>query len=296
MGCLKLTYKPVFEPRTHGSILSREAKVVQMFISVDPLAEVQPNKTPYHFVSNNPISRIDPTGMLDHEYDKDGNPISNLGRDKIDFHHQGDGSTKITDKASGASNIIAGGEALIRGYTQRDNNTSWGTLFSEWDQGTGAEKSMFADFDNSSTGVFGSFDNAFSTYAGKARLAVLNDGESKGRVNFDYGDINPLTAGSDGWEQFIGRANLSYYKLGDKVLYMMNDSKSMKSFMYRMSPSWDRSDFRLNGNTHQTYIWTETMGEVQQKTQTRLNWSQRIQQARQEYKNTESQRLPAIKW
>lgn len=74
MGCLKLTYKPIFEPRTHGSMPSREAKVVQMFISVDPLAEVQPNKTPYHFVSNNPINRIDPTGMLDNPiYDTDGN-------------------------------------------------------------------------------------------------------------------------------------------------------------------------------------------------------------------------------
>src|SRR5690606_40062879 len=50
---------------------------------VDPLAEVQPNKTPYHFVSNNPINRIDPTGMIDHEYDKDGNKISDLGGDKI---------------------------------------------------------------------------------------------------------------------------------------------------------------------------------------------------------------------
>ncbi len=41
---------------------------------VDPLAEVQPNKTPYHFVSNNPINRVDPTGMLDNPiYDEDGN-------------------------------------------------------------------------------------------------------------------------------------------------------------------------------------------------------------------------------
>ncbi|MCK9236028.1 MAG: hypothetical protein M0Q41_13735, partial [Bacteroidales bacterium] len=41
---------------------------------VDPLAEVQPNKTPYHFVSNNPINRVDPTGMLDNPiYDTDGN-------------------------------------------------------------------------------------------------------------------------------------------------------------------------------------------------------------------------------
>lgn len=207
------------------------------WMNVDPLADIQPDKTPYHFVSNNPITRVDPTGMLDHEYDKDGNKISDLGGDKIDFHHQGDGSTKVVDRATGASNVIKGGEALIRGYTQRDNSTGWGTLFNEWDQGTGPTKSMFADFDNTSTGVFGSFDKAFSIYAGKARTAVLNDGDSKGRVNFDYGDINPLTAGFDGWEQFIGRANLSYYKLGDKVLYMMNDTKSMQSFMYRMSPS-----------------------------------------------------------
>src|SRR5699024_961206 len=35
------------------------------FWQMDPLAEVQPNKTSYHFVSNNPINRVDPTGMLD---------------------------------------------------------------------------------------------------------------------------------------------------------------------------------------------------------------------------------------
>ena len=38
---------------------------ISIFVSVDPLAEVQPNKTPYHYTSNNPINRIDPTGMLD---------------------------------------------------------------------------------------------------------------------------------------------------------------------------------------------------------------------------------------
>jgi RHS repeat-associated protein len=36
-----------------------------IFISVDPLAEHSPNKTPYHYCSNNPINRTDPTGMCD---------------------------------------------------------------------------------------------------------------------------------------------------------------------------------------------------------------------------------------
>src|SRR5690625_7587592 len=31
---------------------------VSRFLSVDPLADIQPDKTPYHFVSNNPINRI----------------------------------------------------------------------------------------------------------------------------------------------------------------------------------------------------------------------------------------------
>lgn len=41
---------------------------MSIFLSVDPLAEAQPNKMPYHYVSNNPINRIDPTGMLDTDY------------------------------------------------------------------------------------------------------------------------------------------------------------------------------------------------------------------------------------
>ncbi len=55
-----------------------------MWLSVDPLAEVQPNKTPYHFCSNNPINRTDPTGMIDgwiEHLDSDGN--------KAITYHQG---------------------------------------------------------------------------------------------------------------------------------------------------------------------------------------------------------------
>jgi len=176
---------------------------VGRWLSVDPFAEERSWVSSYNFVQNNPLNRIDPTGMLDDEYDKDGNKISDLGGDKIDFRHQEDGSTKIVDRATGASNVIKGGEELIKGYTQRDNSTSWGLLFLEWDQGVGPTKSVFVELDNTSIGVFGSFDKTFSVYAGKARAAVMNGRADKGFVKFNYGDINPLTAGFDGWDSLL---------------------------------------------------------------------------------------------
>ena len=269
MKYLKLTYQN-FKPTLkvvykNGSF---KQNIAQRFLSVDPLASEFPWQSPYSSFNNNPIYFIDPDGRAavpPDEFDKDGNKISDLGGDKIDFFHQENGDTRIVDRASGNSNTIRGGESLIIGYAQRDKNTSLGTLFNEWDSGTGAENSLLSDFDNSTAGVFGSFDGAFSTYASKARSAVLTYGLSKDKVPFNYSEVNPFVAGSDGWEQFIGRANLSYYKLGDKTLFMMNDSKSMTSFAYRLFPSWDRSTFKLNGTTRQTYIWTETNTEVQNK-------------------------------
>ena len=47
-----------------------------IFISVDPLAKERPSLSPYNYCSLNPISRVDPTGALDDEWDilktKDG--------------------------------------------------------------------------------------------------------------------------------------------------------------------------------------------------------------------------------
>ena len=48
-----------------------------IWLSVDPLAEERPSMTPYNFVQNNPLNRIDPDGLFlnDHLIDLFGTKI-----------------------------------------------------------------------------------------------------------------------------------------------------------------------------------------------------------------------------
>ena len=40
-----------------------------VFTSRDPMFEQKPWLTPYHYCSNNPVGRVDPTGMFDDEWE-----------------------------------------------------------------------------------------------------------------------------------------------------------------------------------------------------------------------------------
>ena len=236
---------------------------VGRFTTTDPRATDYAFQSPYAYAVDNPVGLRDILGMgVTDEYDKDGKRLSGLGGNKINFYHLGNGDTKVVDLETGASTIIKGGEKLIRGYSHRKKSISWAQLYDEFEMGYGPEKSLISDFDDSKVGIFSSLRSWNSTYSSTARVAVLTSGKPKDLIEFRYTDTNPYSAGIDMWEQFLGRVNLSYYKLGNKVLYLMRDSKSATSLSYRVLPSWDRSTSKPYGTTYQTYIWTETKDKV----------------------------------
>lgn len=55
--------------------------VVGRFTSIDPLADIAYPFTPYHYVSNQPINRIDPAGLTDFSIDNKSGEITQVGKE-----------------------------------------------------------------------------------------------------------------------------------------------------------------------------------------------------------------------
>ena len=52
-----------------------------VWLSVDPMLDIAPDKTPFHFVSNNPTNRIDPIGLTDFTFNKKTGTVTQVGEE-----------------------------------------------------------------------------------------------------------------------------------------------------------------------------------------------------------------------
>ena len=239
---------------------------ISLWMSTDPLQEKDPNISSFCYTSNNPIKYIDPNGKSMREYDTNGNVISDLGGDQIDFIHQKNGDVKIVNKENGHTNTISNGRKFMYRYTHRNSSVSWKDITTEFINEEGPKKSLFSDFSESKKGVFSSLSKFNSVYGLAARSDVLKSNKIKNSVKVTTLYANPLTAGFDVWEQMIGEANISWYDLGNKVLFMMIDSKSNTSLFYHLPfiKNKERGESGFGyGNTYQTYMWTESKSSIQ---------------------------------
>jgi hypothetical protein len=102
--------------------------VSSIWLSVDPLAYEFPSWTPYHYVHNNPVNLVDPTGMSA----EDNNPPSRFTNTIISgfvdqnnsthivqteiqslWHHQEDGSVCITESITQTTNSVRNSDGKI---------------------------------------------------------------------------------------------------------------------------------------------------------------------------------------
>lgn len=220
--------------------------------------------TPYQYVSNNPIMRVDPTGMVDHEYDKDGNKISDLGGDKIDFHHQEDGSVKITDRKSGDYTYTRKKSDVIQDFEHRDETVNWRKIYNEFKLGNGPKRSLM-DENHPMTR-----EMKYSQAASVAREMFVENRGKKGYRPFDFGLSEVIDSGLNMTEQMIGSAGVSIYPVGENVVIMLTDTKTPRSLFLHLpnvSSRYERDDMMNGGlapysETKQTYIWIESKVEL----------------------------------
>jgi hypothetical protein len=132
-------------------------------------------------------------------------------------------------------------------------------MFFEWDLGIGPENRTYTN-----DRVANAFRNAwkvnearrffYNKYAGVAELTGASVTDYSGK----FGLKGLFKAGIDPIEQFVGSYDIDIYVInGNMLKFVLTNKTSMKSFLYGKGPEWERNSFRLDGNTIQTYIFTE---------------------------------------
>jgi RNA recognition motif-containing protein len=154
-----------------------------------------------------------------------------LGGNEIDFYHyvgggaQFNGKTRIVDRATGDDQWMTSSKNL-KGYTRRMNTTNWATLFDEFLRGGGPENSLLVGKENAAVKQLTETD-MYDTAVDYFKDTSMNEKTSFSGM---FGLIGVAAERSNMQGQFMGKTNFSFYPVGNKVVIMAFDSKSVSSY------------------------------------------------------------------
>ncbi|QIY92403.1 hypothetical protein [Chryseobacterium gallinarum] len=189
--------------------------------------------------------------------------VSNLGGNEIDFYHYIDGGakfngrTRIVDRETGEDQWMSSSKNIL-GYNHRSSNVDWELLYDEFIYGKGPEKSLLIGKESKAVKKL----IKTQIYLDAATDFMSTSRNEKTSYEASFGPWGLIRENFNMQGQFMGKTNFSFYPVGNKVVIMAFDSKSVTS--YSLNPfnkEEERNIPRSRGvgipesTTHQTYIW-----------------------------------------
>lgn len=207
---------------------------------------------------------IDPDGRDEFEF-KYGEwvRVSNIGGSiGIDFYHMG--ITNVTDRQGNWIEMSDGRKILADGKIRSDE-TNPATIYNEFIEGLGPVTSIFEGDHHANTSIQGHYlyQEVISNF--------ISSNKDKAYYEVDWGFFDVFrTEVSNIQAQIMRSYGASFYKLGDRILNIMTDSKSRTSLYYHSSyiHNYERGQLIYNpwiggwqrapnweGNTYQIYMF-----------------------------------------
>ncbi|MEO9803424.1 MAG: RHS repeat-associated core domain-containing protein [Reichenbachiella sp.] len=181
-----------------------EPEVISRWLSPDPLADERYNVSPYNFVQNNPINRVDPTGLLDvFALDQESGGISLVqetddATDKLVDGQTGETISAEVDKGllSDGQNImengletanVKGGIGLVKDISMHTKDEVGGTVYENGDGDTYLSVSSYehSTITRNENGEVTNVQGGFSL-PGKKGSFTSSDGSFTGSTKYSF--------------------------------------------------------------------------------------------------------------